>query len=80
MLWPIAWLWAYTKPVLHQLAYGVDKVPHGQPDEAHASPAREADKKDEKQNAPDEVNQLRQRIAELETKLAGTAVAQSGKV
>jgi CBS domain containing-hemolysin-like protein len=25
MLWPIAWLWAYTKPVLHQLAYGRDK-------------------------------------------------------
>ena len=25
MLWPFAWLWAYTKPVLHQLAYGRDK-------------------------------------------------------
>ncbi len=25
MLWPIAWLWAYTKPVLHKLAYGTDK-------------------------------------------------------
>jgi hypothetical protein len=25
MLWPLAWLWAYTKPVLHQLAYGRDK-------------------------------------------------------
>ena len=25
MLWPIAWLWAYSKPVLHQLAYGRDK-------------------------------------------------------
>lgn len=28
LLWPIAWLWAYSKPVLHQLAYGVDKVHH----------------------------------------------------
>lgn len=28
MLWPIAWLWAYTKPVLHQLAYGTDRVDH----------------------------------------------------
>jgi CBS domain containing-hemolysin-like protein len=28
MLWPIAWLWAYTKPVMHQLAYGTDKVDH----------------------------------------------------
>lgn len=25
LLWPIAWLWAYTKPVLHKLAYGTDK-------------------------------------------------------
>jgi hypothetical protein len=25
MLWPIAWLWAYSKPVLHKLAYGTDK-------------------------------------------------------
>jgi hypothetical protein len=25
MLWPIAWLWAYSRPVLHQLAYGRDK-------------------------------------------------------
>ena len=25
MLWPLAWLWAYTKPVLHRMAYGRDK-------------------------------------------------------
>jgi CBS domain containing-hemolysin-like protein len=25
MLWPLAWLWAYSKPVLHKLAYGRDK-------------------------------------------------------
>jgi hypothetical protein len=24
MLWPIAWLWATTKPVLHKAAYGTD--------------------------------------------------------
>ncbi len=24
LLWPIAWLWAYTKPVLHKMAYGAD--------------------------------------------------------
>ena len=28
LLWPIAWLWAYSKPVLHQLAYGTDRIPH----------------------------------------------------
>jgi hypothetical protein len=25
MLWPLAWLWAYTKPVLHKVAYGRDR-------------------------------------------------------
>ena len=25
LLWPIAWLWAYTRPVAHKLAYGTDK-------------------------------------------------------
>jgi CBS domain containing-hemolysin-like protein len=25
LLWPIAWLWAFTKPVMHRLAYGTDK-------------------------------------------------------
>ena len=25
LLWPLAWLWAYTKPVLHKAAYGRDK-------------------------------------------------------
>jgi CBS domain containing-hemolysin-like protein len=26
LLWPLAWLWAYTRPVLHQAAYGTDKA------------------------------------------------------
>ena len=24
LLWPIAWLWAYSKPVLYKMAYGTD--------------------------------------------------------
>ena len=28
LLWPIAWLWAYSRPVLHQIAYGTDRIPH----------------------------------------------------
>jgi CBS domain containing-hemolysin-like protein len=27
LLWPIAWLWAYSKPVMYKLAYGTDKHP-----------------------------------------------------
>ena len=25
LLWPIAWLWAYTKPVGYRMAYGTEK-------------------------------------------------------
>jgi cytochrome bd-type quinol oxidase subunit 2 len=29
LLWPLAWLWAYSKPVLYKMAYGTDVVdPH----------------------------------------------------
>jgi CBS domain containing-hemolysin-like protein len=59
MLWPIAWLWAYTKPVLHKMAYGTDKVPH--------------DQEDAEETAETDVDQLRKRIAELEARLAGKA-------
>ena len=27
LLWPLAWLWAYTKPTQYRLAYGTDKAP-----------------------------------------------------
>jgi CBS domain containing-hemolysin-like protein len=34
MLWPFAWLWAYTKPVLHKMAYGTDvDESHGHADD-----------------------------------------------
>lgn len=28
LLWPLAWIWAYTKPVIHKMAYGTDKASH----------------------------------------------------
>ena len=50
LLWPIAWLWAYTKPVGYKLAYGTDKHPDyfkehgldgaGQPDRRHPAARR----------------------------------------
>jgi len=61
LLWPIAWLWAYSKPVLYKMAYGTDKVAHGHDD---AQPP--SDKDDTA-----ELKQLRQRVSELESKLAG---------
>jgi hypothetical protein len=42
LLWPLAWLWAYTKPVGYKLAYGTDKHPdyfkeHGLPEPKNAA-------------------------------------------
>ncbi|MEZ5275212.1 MAG: DUF3302 domain-containing protein [Opitutaceae bacterium] len=71
LLWPIAWLWAYSKPVLYKMAYGTDKVPHGEGDHGDGAQA------DEEETA--EVDRLRQRIAELESKLSGKGATEGGK-
>jgi CBS domain containing-hemolysin-like protein len=57
LLWPLAWLWAYSKPVLHKLAYGTDV------DETIGH-HREDEKEDKS-----EVERLRARVVELETEL-----------
>src|SRR5688572_16801655 len=31
LLWPLAWLWAYSRPVLYKMAYGTDRVEHEAP-------------------------------------------------
>ena len=38
LLWPIAWLWAYSKPVLYKMAYGKDEVDHHPPPEPTPEP------------------------------------------
>jgi hypothetical protein len=56
ILWPLAWLWAYTKPVLHKMAYGTDVgESHGHGGEEITEPEKEIEK-------------LRARVAELEAK------------
>lgn len=70
LLWPLAWLWAYSKPVLYRMAYGTDKVAHGH-DDTHTSEAVSQDTK--------ELQQLRQRVAELEARLASRSTTQGGK-
>ncbi|HLF32297.1 MAG TPA: DUF3302 domain-containing protein [Xanthomonadales bacterium] len=67
MLWPVAWLWAYSKPVLYKLAYGTDRVAHGE-DETVQPEVKVAD------NAL-ELQQLRERISQLESRLASSSGA-----
>jgi len=70
VLWPLAWLWAFTKPMFYKLAYGTDKVAHGHDETAQPPPD-----KDE----AEELQRLRGRVTELETKLAGKSAAAEGK-
>jgi CBS domain containing-hemolysin-like protein len=75
ILWPLAWLWAYTKPVMHKLAYGTDKVEHGHGEEAPQPKAAQPTAAQPKQDhdEADEMDHLRRRVAELETELADKA-------
>jgi CBS domain containing-hemolysin-like protein len=56
LLWPIAWLWAYSKPVLYKMAYGTDV------DESLGHHGEEVSKEE------NEIEKLRARLAELEAK------------
>jgi hypothetical protein len=58
LLWPLAWLWAYSKPVFHKMAYGTDV------DLSHEQAGGE-------KSATSELEQLRSRVAELEAEIKG---------
>ena len=81
VLWPLAWLWAFTKPVMHQMAYGRDKSDdyyekHGLPmpagDEAQALRAelgrvkQEIVELEKRGDLPTALQALRERVSELE--------------
>jgi CBS domain containing-hemolysin-like protein len=86
LLWPLAWLWAYTKPVLHKMAYGTDKA-----DEYYEELARKGGQEPERMRedvarlrddlerlmarggAPAEFAAVRDRLALIEQRLAGKA-------
>ena len=58
LLWPFAWLWAYTKPVGYRMAYGTEK---------HTDYFLEAGEKAMKQEMTlDEIRALREELDQLE--------------
>jgi hypothetical protein len=59
ILWPLAWILAYSKPVLHKLAYGTDvdeTLDHLETEVKHEE---------------SEIKKLRERIAQLERQITG---------
>ncbi len=61
LLWPIAWLWAYSKPVLHKLAYGRDKH-----EDYYAELEAEAGHKASEMSVQEELGRVRQELEQLE--------------
>lgn len=63
LLWPLAWLWAYSRPVFYKMAYGTDRVPHDT---------------DEAGTETGELERLRLRVAELEARQADGQLGEEG--
>lgn len=81
LLWPIAWLWAYSKPVLHKMAYGTDKGEQhddealGPVTAAKALPGGLHDRLarlEQRGIADTELNALRQDIEAIEARMTAT--------
>jgi CBS domain containing-hemolysin-like protein len=76
LLWPLAWIWAYTKPTLYKMAYGTDKAPHEDEqapaaDERHTLALQERVARLERLGLPEsELKALEADIEKLEVKLA----------
>jgi len=78
LLWPIAWLWAYTKPVGYKLAYGTDKHPdyykeHGLEPESETAEIRQRLEVLEEHGIPaGDLDAIRADLAALEARLVGS--------
>ena len=67
LLWPLAWLWAYSKPVMYKLAYGTDVS-----DEHHGAAGVEVGAAVDAAGQ-DEIARLRARLATLEAQASREA-------
>ena len=80
LLWPLAWIWAYTKPVGYKLAYGTDKHPdyfkdHGlpEPDDPTADIRRRMAALEERGVPASELDAIRADLVLIESRLESAA-------
>jgi hypothetical protein len=86
LLWPLAWLWAYTKPVLHKMAYGRDLQDDYYAAEADATAAAAAAASEAvaEGQAPTpaalraEIAELNRKLAEIEASAGGSPASAGG--
>jgi len=78
LLWPLAWIWAYSRPVFYKLAYGTDRVDvHRDHTSLAPDPAGTAVPAALPAVVPDwqaEIKFLRERVATLEAKAGKSQV------
>jgi len=92
LLWPLAWLWAYTKPVLYKMAYGTDYASGHEPPPGVVEPTAVAVVEPTavavveptavsvgEPTPPSELESLRRRIDELEA-LVSNSSTKGGRV
>jgi hypothetical protein len=72
LLWPLAWLWAYTKPVFHKMAYGRDKS-----DDYYVDSATRGETTAELLSLHEELGHLRHELEALEKQGVGSAAVQA---
>jgi Protein of unknown function (DUF3302) len=85
LLWPLAWLWAFSKPVLYKMAYGTDKAeghaegapkPGDSAGDLHQDVVRlraDLERVASREGAPGELAEIRDRLAALEPRLVARA-------
>lgn len=74
MLWPIAWLWAYSKPVMYKLAYGTDKVIDEHEQHLKQDDQKLAALEQRTQEEADELVALKAEIERLKTAVAAANI------
>ena len=78
LLWPLAWIWAYSKPVMYKMAYGTDKPPDAVGSGGHAPDEEVAvanlggglARLEQRGLSPSELKALRADVEALEAKYA----------
>ena len=73
LLWPLAWLWAYSKPVLYKMAYGTDVADEAHGDESSSTDTTASSTASDPARIREDIASLREQLASLEAKVGREA-------
>jgi CBS domain containing-hemolysin-like protein len=70
LLWPLAWIWAYTRPTFYKMAYGTDRLPDASAEDLEPQSLRERVARLEQRVPATDLSALRADLETLEAKYA----------